>query len=95
MPFASRRQKYIIEVGGSTLPIKDVLRRFLVSLFVGLIVVVALAIWGGFMVIKWALAPVKKITSTAEEITSHHLDKRLPIVETGDEIASLSRPLTR
>jgi heavy metal sensor kinase len=95
MPFASGQQKYMIEVGGSTLPIKDVLRRFLVSLFVGLIVVLALAIWGGFMVIKWALAPVKKITSAAEEITSHHMDKRLPVVETGDEIASLSKTLNR
>jgi heavy metal sensor kinase len=95
VPFASSRQKYMIEVGGSTLPIKDVLRRFLVSLFVGLIVVVALAIWGGFMVIKWALAPVIKITATADEITSHHLDKRLPIVETGDEIASLSKTLNQ
>jgi heavy metal sensor kinase len=93
--FASGQQKYMVEVGGSTLPIKDVLRRFLVSLLVGLIVVLALAIWGGFMVIKWALAPVKKITSTAEEITSHRLDKRLPTVETGDEIASLSRTLNR
>jgi heavy metal sensor kinase len=95
VPFAGSQQKYMIEVGGSTLPIKDVLRRFLVSLFVGLIVVVALAIWGGFMVIKWALAPVKKIMATAEEITSHHLDKRLPIVETGDEIASLSKTLNQ
>ena len=64
-------------------------------MFVGLIVVLALAIWGGFLVIKWALAPVKKITATAEEITLHHLDKRLPIVETGDEIASLSKTLNQ
>ena len=95
VPFATGHQKYMIEVGGSTLPIKDVLHRFLVSLFVGLIVVLVLAIWGGFMVIKWALAPVKKITSTAEEITLHDLDKRLPIVETGDEIASLSKTLNQ
>jgi HAMP domain-containing protein len=95
VPFASSQQIYMIEVGGSTLPIKDVLRRFLVSLFVGLIVVLVLAIWGGFMVIKWALAPVKRITSTAEEITLHHLDKRLPIVETGDKIASLSKTLNQ
>jgi heavy metal sensor kinase len=43
------------------------------------------------LVIRWALAPVKKITATANEITSLHLDKRLPIVETGDEIESLSK----
>jgi heavy metal sensor kinase len=91
LPFRAGQQKYEIEVGGSALPIKDVLRRFLVSLFAGLIVVLTVAIWGGSWVIKWALAPVKKITATAEEITSHHLDKRLPIVETGDEISNLSK----
>src|ERR1700751_1963352 len=95
VPFGAGKQKYVIEVGGSALPIKNVLSRFLVSLFIGLFVVLAGAIWGGFLVIKWALAPVKNITRTAEEITSHHLDKRLPIVETGDEIASLSKTLNQ
>jgi heavy metal sensor kinase len=95
LPFATDQEKYLIEVGGSTLSIKDVLRRFLVSLLAGLVVVLALAIWGGFLVIKWALAPVKRITATAEEITSHHLQKRLPNVETGDEIANLSKTLNQ
>ena len=95
LPFSTGQEKYLIEVGGSAFPIKDVLHRFLVSLLVGLLVVLALAIWGGFWVIKWALAPVKKITSTAEEITLHDLDKRLPVVETGDEIANLSKTLNQ
>ena len=95
VPFKTGHQKYMIEVGGSALPIRDVLRRFLVALLIGFPVVLAVAIWGGFWVIKWALAPVKNITSTAEEITLHHLHKRLPIVETGDEIASLSKTLNQ
>jgi heavy metal sensor kinase len=95
VPFATGQQKYLVEVGGSTKPIKSVLRRFLVSFLIGLVVVLALAIWGGFWVIKWALAPVKIITATAQQITSHHLDKRLPVVETGDEIASLSKTLNQ
>jgi heavy metal sensor kinase len=95
VPFATGQNKYLIEVGGSALPIRDVLRRFLISFLVGLSVVLALAIWGGFWVIKWALEPVKDITLTAEEITSHHLHKRLPVVETGDEIASLSKTLNQ
>ncbi len=95
VPFVAGQQKYVIEVGGSALPIKNVLSRFLVSLFIGLFVVLTSAIWGGFLLIKWALAPVKNITRTAEEITSHHLDKRLPIVETGDEIAGLSKTLNQ
>lgn len=95
VPFATGQQKYLIEVGGSALPIRDVLRRFLISFLVGLSVVLALAIWGGFWVIKWALAAVKNITLTAEEITSHHLHKRLPTVDTGDEIARLSKTLNQ
>jgi heavy metal sensor kinase len=95
LPFVAGHQRYVIEVGGSALPIKNVLSRFLVSLFVGLFVVLTGAIWGGGLVIKWALAPVKNITRTAEEITSHHLGKRLAIVETGDEIASLSKTLNQ
>jgi heavy metal sensor kinase len=95
MPFVSGQRNYLIEVGESALPIKDVLRRFLVSLLIGLSVVLAVAIWGGFLVIRWALAPVKRITSTADEITSLHLEKRLPIVETGDEIESLSKTLNQ
>ena len=95
LPFVSGQQQYVIEVGESALPIKEVLQKFLVSLLIGLSVVLAGAIWGGFLVIRWALAPVKKITSTADEITSLHLDKRLPIVETGDEIESLSKTLNR
>jgi methyl-accepting chemotaxis protein len=95
LPFTSGRQNYVVEVGGSSLQIRDVLRKFLISFLVGLFVVLALAIWGGSWVIKWALAPVKRITAAAEEITSYHLDKRLPIVETGDEIANLSKTLNQ
>jgi heavy metal sensor kinase len=95
VPFATGEQRYLIEVGGSALSIRDVLRRFLVSFLIGLFVVLALAICGGSWVIKWALAPVKNITLRAEEITLHHLHKRLPVVETGDEIASLSKTLNQ
>jgi heavy metal sensor kinase len=95
VPFWSGPRKYLVEVGGSATPIKRVLRKFLVSFLIGLFVVLALALWGGFWVIKWALAPVKIITASAEEITSQHLHKRLPIVETGDEIASLSKTLNQ
>jgi heavy metal sensor kinase len=95
VPFVAGQQKYLIDVGESATPIKNLLRRFLVSLLIGVFVVLALAILGGFLVIKWALAPVKKITATAEEITSQHLDKRLPMVETGDEIANLSKTLNQ
>jgi heavy metal sensor kinase len=95
VPFTIGQQKYLVEVGGSTTPIKNVLRRFLVSFLLGLFVVLALANWGGSLVIKWALAPVKVITASADEITSLHLHKRLPVVETGDEIASLSKTLNQ
>ena len=95
VPFVTGGEKYRIEVGAAAVPIQKVLRRFLVTLLIGLPVVVAAAIWGGFLVIKWALAPVQKITSTAQKITMHDLNKRLPVVETGDEIANLSKTLNQ
>jgi heavy metal sensor kinase len=95
VPFVTDHRRYVIEVGESALPIKEVLRRFLISLLIGLSVVLVGAICGGFLVIRRALAPVKKITATANEITSLHLDTRLPIVETGDEIENLSKTLNQ
>jgi heavy metal sensor kinase len=101
VPIVKGQHRYVIEVGGSTSLIEDVLRKFLVSMLIGLSVTIVAAIWGGVWLIKCALAPVKKITLTAEAITFHHphkslpIDKRLPIVKTGDEIESLSKALNQ
>jgi heavy metal sensor kinase len=95
VPFVAGNEKYLVEAGVSALPMQRIQQSFLVTLLIGLPVVVAVAIWGGFWLIKWALAPVQKITSTAQEITLQRLNKRLPVVDTGDEVASLSKTLNQ
>jgi HAMP domain-containing protein len=95
VPFVAGNGKYLVEAGVSALPKQRIQESFLVTLLIGLPVVLALAIWGGFWLFKWALTPVQKISSTVQEITLHHLNKRLPVVETGDEIASLSKTLNQ
>lgn len=95
VPFVAGNEKYLVEAGVSALPKQRIQESFLVTLLIGLPVVLALAIWGGFWLFKWALTPVQKISSTVQEITLHHLNKRLPVVETGDEIASLSKTLNQ
>jgi hypothetical protein len=81
VPFVAGNEKYLVEAGVSALPMQRIQQSFLVTLLIGLPVVVAVAIWGGFWLIKWALAPVQKITSTAQEITLQRLNKRLPVVD--------------
>src|SRR5690606_883185 len=56
---------------------------------------VLLATWGGWMLAGRALAPVNRITSTADEIarqgdTQESLSTRLDVNHTGDELARLA-----
>jgi heavy metal sensor kinase len=88
-------QRYIIETGGSEAGMHAVLIGFTRTLFFGLPLFAGIAIFGGYLLVKWALSPVQKIMGAAQEITLHHLDKRLPVVETGDEIERLSNTLNR
>jgi heavy metal sensor kinase len=58
-------------------------------------VVVTVAVAGGYVLMRNALAPVGEITRTAEQITSRNLSERLPEAKTGDEIEALSIALNR
>ncbi len=82
-----------VEVGASLLPGERVLHRLLIALAAGLPVLAALAIGGGIVLVKRALQPVAEITRTAQDITLRHLDRRLPVLASGDEIANLSSAL--
>jgi heavy metal sensor kinase len=62
---------------------------------VGLPVAVAVAVAGGFVLVRRALEPVAGMALKAEEITQHNLSERLPLVESGDELERLSVSLNR
>jgi heavy metal sensor kinase len=91
VPFKSDEGKqYVIEVGAWLEPTEAVLKHLIVLLALALAAMVLVATGGGYFLIGRALAPVERITSSAEQITLHNLRERLPIAQTGDELQRLS-----
>lgn len=82
--------RFFIEIGASLNSIRMALSRFLFFLALALPLIVLIAVGGGYVLIGAVLAPVKKITRSAERITSHNLTDRLPPAHTGDELEDLS-----
>lgn len=81
---------YLVEVGAPTLAIETMLHHLLLLLGFGLPVVMMVAVAGGYVLVKRALAPVDQIAGKAEVITQHNLSERLPVARTGDELERLS-----
>ncbi len=91
MPFIARDgSRFLVETGAPYDAIESVLHGLLLTLVLGLPVIVALSIGGGYFVMRRALKPVDALTESAERITSRNLNERLPIVATGDELERLS-----
>lgn len=96
VPFVSRDgSRFLIEAGAPLKQSASVLHGLLLTFAVGLPLVVAVAIAGGYVVMRRALAPVGEITRSAEQITSRNLSERLPEAKTGDELEALSIALNR
>jgi heavy metal sensor kinase len=88
-------RQYLIESGGPTKDIEMTLGRLVVLLLLGVPLVALVAVGGGFLLVGRALAPVVQIARSAEQITLHNLDDRLPLTHTGDELEQLSLALNR
>jgi len=86
---------FLIEVGAPYNQIEGTLHGLAVIFAVILPIALALAIGGGYALMRRALQPVDEITRTAESITSRNLSERLPTPHTGDEIERLSATLNR
>jgi heavy metal sensor kinase len=94
-PFESGNLRYVVDVGVSTNPSRRVLHTLVVTLAAGLPAMLVLAVFGGYVLVSRALAPVNHIMRAAQDITLHHLGRRLPVPDTRDEIASLSQVLNQ
>jgi len=88
-------QQFVIEVGAPYKEIEDVSRGLLLALAIALPFVVALAVGGGYLLVRRALKPVDEITRSAARITSQNLSERLPVLPTGDELERLSLSLNQ
>lgn len=96
LPFMARDgSRFLIEVGAAYEQIEAVLHGLLIALALGLPFTVAVAVGGGYLLMRRALKPVDEITHSAEQITSRNLSRRLPVADTGDEIERLSIALNR
>ncbi len=76
-------------------PLQRTLGQLVILLCLGMPVVALVAIGGGYYLVGRALGPVVEIAQSAEQITQHNLDERLPIPQTGDELEHLSLALNR
>jgi heavy metal sensor kinase len=83
-------EKFNIEVGAPYEQIAKVLHGLLLILAVGLPIIVATAILGGYWVMQRALKPVNEIAEQMERISSRNLNDRLPRIDSGDELERLS-----
>ncbi|GIV51942.1 MAG: hypothetical protein KatS3mg038_2463 [Candidatus Kapaibacterium sp.] len=82
-----------IVVGYPLTEIEQTLGELFAVLKIGLPLVVVIAVIGGYWLARSSLRQVDLITRTAQEITAHHLDRRLPMPASGDEIARLTATL--
>ncbi len=92
---ASDGAQFLIEVAAPYNQIESVLRGLLLTFALGLPLIVALAIGGGYLLMRGALRPVDEIRQKAAQITSRNLSERLPVVHTGDELERLATDLNR
>jgi heavy metal sensor kinase len=82
--------RYLVEVGASGAGTEATLAHVLAMLAVGLPLAVAVAVAGGFVLVRRALEPVTRIAAKAADITQHNLSERLPVTRSGDELELLS-----
>ncbi len=88
-------KRFLIEVGASYQEIAKVLQGMVLILGLGMPLIVACAVAGGYWMMQRALQPVNEIAAQAERLGYRNLKERLPLVQSGDEIERLSRSLNR
>ena len=86
---------YLIELGYSEADNDRVLRGVLVTLFIGLPLVIGVAVIGGYILLQRAFRPVTEMIETANEISHSGVHRRLPVRHTGDDLEQLSITLNQ
>jgi heavy metal sensor kinase len=94
-PVPTSNGTFIVEVGSLYSPIEAVLGGLMMTFAVGMPLIVAIAIGGGYLLTRRAMRNVDEITGQAEHISSNNLSERLPAFQTGDELERLTIALNR
>lgn len=87
--------RYFVQVAASFAPADEILRQLLAVLALALLLATAVAVTGGFFLIRSSLKPLDSMAARAQKITSRSLHERMPVFETGDELQQLSLSLNR
>ncbi|HYR85487.1 MAG TPA: ATP-binding protein [Terriglobia bacterium] len=95
VPINTAEGRLVVEVGSLYAPIDAVLWGLLMTFALGMPLMVAIAIGGGYFLMRRALIQVDEITIQAEHISSRNLSQRLPVLKTGDELERLTLALNR
>jgi heavy metal sensor kinase len=83
-------QPYVILVGGNLEDNRELLARFSTGLKAAIPVLLVVSALAGYLVGRRVLHPIDRLTGAVRSIGIGHLARRLPIDQTGDEIARLA-----
>jgi signal transduction histidine kinase len=86
---------YIVQVGRSELMEKESLKSLLLALFLLTPLTIVAAAFGGYSLMRMPLKPVVALTEQAEHVGVGDLGRRLPVIQSGDELERLSLSLNR
>jgi len=86
---------FLIQAGAPYDQIQNVLHELLLSFGIAFPLIVGIAVFGGYLLMRNALRPLDEIATAAERITSHSLNERLPVGPSGDELRKLAVSLNR
>ncbi len=81
---------YLMQVGASLEPVQLALQHFIRLAFLLVPFGVLVAAAAGWLMTGRTLSPIKRITRAAQDIEVSQLNRRLPILGTGDEIDELA-----
>jgi heavy metal sensor kinase len=84
------RPDFLLSVAVDEEPVWNTLRTLAVILSLGLLVALALAAFGGFVMAGRLLKPVAVLTARAERISAENLSARLPVENPRDEFGRLA-----
>ncbi|QOY85112.1 sensor histidine kinase [Paludibaculum fermentans] len=86
---------YLFVSGESELDTEREVTTLRQSFLLGVPIAVFLSALGGYWLARKSLAPVVLISQTVESITSRNLDRRVPILNPGDELGLLAQTFNR
>jgi methyl-accepting chemotaxis protein len=93
--FTKRTNNATITVGYSMEEITNNLNQLFAILLISFPLVILVSSIGGMVLSRLSLRQIDEITQSADEITATNLSKRLPTLDTKDEVGHLTRTLNK